>query len=46
MLVKAKGKCKGFIRFKSRAGSKGRKMKKIEGESEGGMGGVDFIVCL
>lgn len=38
MLLEAEGKCKGLIRFKSRAGSKGGKMRKREGESGGGNG--------
>lgn len=41
MLLEAAGKCKGLIRFKSRAVSKGAKMRE-RGESAG----VDFIVCL
>lgn len=40
MLLEAEGKCKGLIRFKYRAGSKGGKMKKREGESRWGMRGL------
>lgn len=47
MLLEAKGKCKGFIRFESRADSKGGKMRRLEGESgRGGTGGLNFIVSL